>query len=306
VAQTRTTVQPGAGGGVPFDWVDITDPGPDDAAALASDPDVGPELAAHLDRPARRPFLLLVDDAAVAVVKTAVWDEHGKSLRHSEIRLLVRAGAVVTADHGTGLVAKVRAELARRPDLAPVGPEVVLALVVGYAVRSFGPVLNELGDAVTDVEAGLFTDTRERPTRRIYRLSHEVLELRRMLGPLPDMIDQLPVLGDEQPKALRRILNQDRTHAERLVDSTDGLNNQLTNALQANLTEVSVQQNDDMRKISSYAALLGVPTVVAGIYGMNFEHMPELDWTFGYPAALLLMAVLVTGLWRVFHRTGWL
>ena len=95
-------------------------------------------------------------------------------------------------------------------------------------------------------------------------------------------------------------------HVARANDAVDGMREMLNGVLDANTAQVSVRQNEDMRKISAWVAILAVPTMVAGIYGMNFDHMPELRWEFGYPAALLVMVVVCTALWRNFKRVGWL
>jgi magnesium transporter len=105
---------------------------------------------------------------------------------------------------------------------------------------------------------------------------------------------------------LRRRFRELRAHLLHLVKGADGLGNLLSNVLQANLTEVSVRQNDDMRKISAWVAIWAIPTLIAGIYGMNFKHMPELDWTWGYPLALVAMVAICLLVYRGFRRSGWL
>ena len=127
------------------------------------------------------------------------------------------------------------------------------------------------------------------------------------MAPLTELLDRL---ASESPTPtgdrLRRRFGEQRAHLLHLVEAADGLGTLLSNVLQANLTEVSVRQNDDMRRISAWVAIWAVPTLLAGIYGMNFRHLPELDWRFGYPLVLGTMAVICLVLYRAFRRSGWL
>jgi magnesium transporter len=134
-----------------------------------------------------------------------------------------------------------------------------------------------------------------------------VLEFRRAAAPLAEMLDRLATEFPAPPgDRFRRHFRQQGAHLQHLVDGADALGNLLANALQAYLAEVSVRQNTDMRRISAWAAIWAVPTLVAGIYGMNFRHMPELSWRFGYPLVLVAMVVICLGLYRAFRHYGWL
>jgi magnesium transporter len=134
-----------------------------------------------------------------------------------------------------------------------------------------------------------------------------VLEFRRAVAPLTEMLDRLAAGSSTAAgERLKQRYRELRAHLLHLVELADGLGNLLSNALQANLTEVSVRQNDDMRRISAWVAIWAVPTLLAGIYGMNFRHLPELEWVFGYPLVLVVMALICVGLYRAFRRSGWL
>ncbi|HET9900419.1 MAG TPA: CorA family divalent cation transporter, partial [Actinomycetes bacterium] len=137
-------------------------------------------------------------------------------------------------------------------------------------------------------------------------LSRQVLQLRRVMGALVEMLDRLAAESRHDHETLKRRFREQRAHLQHLVEGADGLGSLLSNMLQADLTEVSVRQNDDMRRISAWVAIWAVPTLLAGIYGMNFRHMPELDWPFGYPLVLVAMLVICVVLYRGFRRTGWL
>jgi magnesium transporter len=153
----------------------------------------------------------------------------------------------------------------------------------------------------------VFSPDRTSDSARIYTLKRELAEVRRAVMPLREPIRAfangvVPLLDTDIQPFFRDVLD----HLNQAADMADGLESLLSSAFDAHLAQISVQQNDDMRKISAGAALVVVPTFIAGVYGMNFRHMPELGWTFGYPLALLLMAASVTGLWVFFKKSGWL
>jgi magnesium transporter len=183
----------------------------------------------------------------------------------------------------------------------------VLPCIVDHAAKGYGPVLGALNNAVEEVEEAVFSPARARPTERIYQLARQVLEFRRAVAPLTELLDRL---ATESPTAagerLKQRYRERRAHLLHLVELADGLGNLLSNVLQANLTEVSVRQNDDMRRISAWVAIWAIPTLLAGIYGMNFRHLPELEWAFGYPLVLTVMALICVGMYRGFRRSGWL
>ena len=201
----------------------------------------------------------------------------------------------------------MREELARRPERLSLGPSAALHAIIDRVVDDYAPALAGLEDDVEEVEADVFSTGRESPAQRIYALKREVLEFIRATGPLAEPIDRLALGHYEQVQPdVRTYFRDVHDHVMRAYEQLDALRDLLTSILTANLTQVSVQQNEDVRKISAVVAIIAVPTMIAGIYGMNFEHMPELRWTFGYPLVLALMAVVCLGLYRYFKRAGWL
>jgi magnesium transporter len=165
--------------------------------------------------------------------------------------------------------------------------------------------LHEL--AVEAVEEEVFSDERTNPAERIYGLKRRAVELHRAIGPLVGPLDDLArgAVGG-LPAELRTYLRDVHDHALRAAERVDALRDLLTGVLEANLAQVGVRQNEDMRRISAWVAIIAVPTMIAGIYGMNFEHMPELGWRFGYPLAVAVMAAACATLYRAFKRAGWL
>jgi magnesium transporter len=164
-----------------------------------------------------------------------------------------------------------------------------------------------LAHDIQEIEAQVFSDTRENPAERIYKMEREVLEFSRAVTPLTPAIDRLArghfaLIDDDLHEYFRDV----HDHLLREGQRIDGFRDLLSSALQANLTQVSVRQNEDMRRITAWVAILAVPTMVAGIYGMNFDHMPELHWRFGYPAVIAVTVAICALLYRRFRRAGWL
>jgi magnesium transporter len=215
---------------------------------------------------------------------------------------------LITVRHGeAGKLGDVREQLELRPELLALGPGAALHALVDRIVDGYDPVIDGVLEDIEEVEAEVFSPQGANPVQRIYRLRREVLEFARAAGPLRAALRELTQPGtpniDEQ---LVPYFRDAADHTSRIVDQIEGFGALLAGVLQANLTQVSVRQNEDMRKISAWVAIIAVPTAVAGIYGMNFEHMPELEWRFGYPAVLLVIAAACTYLYIRFRRSGWL
>ena len=191
--------------------------------------------------------------------------------------------------------------------MLPHGPGGVLYAVSDRVVDEYLEVVDELVIDVDEIEASVFSTDRTNDSARIYMLKREIAEVRRAVLPLarPDgrfATGDVPGVPEEAAPFFRDVAD----HLARAAETVDSLDALLSTAFDAHLAQISVQQNNDMRKISAGVALIVVPTLIAGIYGMNFEHMPELGWTYGYPFALLLMAAVAGGLWVLFKRSGWL
>jgi magnesium transporter len=297
----------GPAAGYRFVWVSLRDPSPQELAAVQAEFGLPASLADDLRTTAKRPVFEVQGELLVAVVKTASWVATEETVRLGEVQLVLADGFVVSVDRDMTVLSRVRQDLQADPELASAGPAAVLSSVADRAVEGYGRVLAAINDAVEEVEEAVFTPGGPRPTERIYKLARQVLELRRAMAPLTEMLDRLA--GEAPAPAgvrLRRRFRQQRAHLQHLVEGADGLGNLLSNMLQAYLTELSVRQNDDMRRISAWVAIWAVPTLLAGVYGMNFRHMPELDWRFAYPVVLAVMAAICLGLYRGFRRSGWL
>jgi magnesium transporter len=313
MTSARTTYQDrrGSDGASPpghgFVWVSLDDPGHEDLAAAQAEFSLPGPLVEELSTTARRPALEVEGELLVAVIKTASWAADEEVVSLGEVQLVLGERFVVSVDRDTAILDRARQDLQADPELAGAGPAAVLPCVVNHAVEGYGTVLGAINDAVEEVEEAVFAPGEPRPTERIYSLSRQVLELRRVMAPLTEMLDRL-ARESQAPSGewLTRRFREQRAHLQHLVEGADGLGSLLSNMLQAYLADVAVRQNDDMRRISAWVAIWAVPTLLAGIYGMNFRHLPELEWRFGYPLVLGTMAVICLVLYRAFRRSGWL
>jgi magnesium transporter len=254
----------------------------------------------------QRPKLELYDDTLLLVLKTARWAE-SETIEFGEILLLVGSSFLVSTRHGETRLHDVRLRMEERPDLLRFGPSAALYAIVDRVVDDYEPVVDALDTAVKSIEREVFSDARSNPAERIYRLKREVLELHGVVVPLLEPIKLLSTarhhLVDEE---LLEYFRDIHDHLLRIAGRVQEFRDLLTSVLTANLTQASVRQNEDVRRISAWAAIVAVPTAIAGIYGMNFDHMPELSWGWGYPLVLAAIVVICAGLYRSFRRAGWL
>ncbi|MEO5792536.1 MAG: magnesium and cobalt transport protein CorA, partial [Gaiellaceae bacterium] len=256
----------------------------------------------------QRPKLEIYGDTLFLVVKTVRYLGPEELVDIGEVMVFVGREFVITVRHGkAGGLGDVREALERQPELLALGPGAALHAIVDRIVDAYEPVIEGVREDIDEVEAEVFSPRGTNPVERIYKLRREVLEFGRAAAPLQPALRELTV--PDVPNVDPQLIPYFRDvadHAARVGDHLDGFAALLTGVLQANLTQVSVRQNEDMRRISAWVAIIAVPTAVAGIYGMNFDHMPELAWRYGYPAVLLLILTVCVGLFVRFRRVGWL
>jgi magnesium transporter len=255
-----------------------------------------------------RPKLEVFDATVFIVLKTVRYVDSQEVLELGEILIFLGHDYVLTVRHGKASALKpVREALESDPELLKHGPGAVLHAIVDRVVDDYGPALDGLSEDIDEVENEVFSDDRTNPAERIYRLKREALEFNRAAAPLVEPIDRLAKGYYEQVHPEVRAYFRDvNDHLIRVHEQLEGYRDLLTSVLQANLAQITVRQNDDVRRISAIVAIVAVPTMIAGIYGMNFEHMPELGWTFGYPLVIAVMLTICTVLYRFFRRAGWL
>jgi magnesium transporter len=255
----------------------------------------------------QRPKVEVYGDSLFVVLKTIQYDNQTQTIKFGEIQLFVGDHFLITVRHGEPSLSDTRHRLEQRPELLRQGPAAALHAIVDKVVDDYQPVMLTLDGEVRDVEAQVFSTSRSNPAERIYRLKREVLAVHEAVSPLPDEMDRLARGQHETvPDEMLPYFRDVHDHLVRLVVQVESFRDLLTSVLTANLTQVTVRQNDDMRKISAWAAMVAVPTMIAGIYGMNFEHMPELGWAFGYPLVLAVIAAVCIGIYRYFRHIGWL
>lgn len=256
----------------------------------------------------QRPKLELYGDSLFLVLKTLWYVDEDDAVETGEINLFVGRDFVVTVRHGRGSrLQDARRFLEESAAVLTHGPSSVVYAVCDTVVDAYLEVVEFLQEDVDEVEASVFSNERTRDSERIYTLKREIAEVRRAVLPLREPMRRfasgmVPGVEPEAAPFFRDVVDH-LTQAAEVVDNLDTL---LSSAFDAHLAAISVQQNDDMRKISAGAAIVVVPTLIAGVYGMNFEHMPELSWQYGYGYALVLMFGSSGLLFWFFKRSGWL
>ncbi len=290
-----------------FVWLGVVEPAAEEFDAVAREfhlHELAVEDAVHAHQ---RPKVEVYGDTLFVVVKTVHYVDSAEVVEIGELLLFVHPSFVITVRHGYGPLSEVRERLERRPELLALGPGAVLYAILDHAVDDYEAAAHEMDVDVQQVEREVFSAQRANPAERIYKLTREALDFHRAVAPLSPVVGGLARGHFELvPASLHEYFRDVHDHLERVSARIAGFRELLTSALQANLTQVSVRQNEDMRKISAWVAIAAVPTLLAGIWGMNFEHMPELKWTFGYPMALALIATVMFSLYRIFKRAGWL
>jgi magnesium transporter len=290
-----------------FVWIGLHDPVDSEILQVADEFDL-PKLAVEDAMQAhQRPKLEDYPEGYFLVLHTARYLDDVEEVEFGEVHVFTGPGYVIVVRHGAASeLGEARDRLEGHPELLREGPVAAVWAILDKIVDDYEPVIAGLENDVEEVEVAVFGDSSDE-TRRIYFLRRELAEFYRAVHPLLQPLEEL--VSKEHPEitgTMREHMRDVADHVKRLEDAIATQRELLTSILQANLAVISVQQNDIVKQISGWAAIITVPTLIASIYGMNFQHMPELKWEYGYPAALLLMVVLATLLHRVLRRAGWL
>ncbi|GAA2347492.1 magnesium/cobalt transporter CorA [Streptomyces cuspidosporus] len=293
-----------------FLWIGLHEPTEREFDLVTSEFGLHPLAVEDALRAHQRPKLEVYDDSLFLVLKPVEYDDSADSVTAGELMVFVGDSFVVTVRHGsTNPLGTVRERLESNPDVLQHGPTAVMYAVSDAVVDHYLDVADALRVDLDELEAEVFSPAGAvgNTAGRIYTFKRQVLEFRRATGPLGDPMMRLAGTGlPFVHEGSRPFFRDVSDHLTRVNEHVEGLDRLLSDILSAHLAQMGVRQNDDMRKISAWAAMAAVPTMIAGIYGMNFEYMPELGWRWGYPAVLMLMGGAIFGLYRLFRRRGWL
>ena len=290
-----------------FAWLGLFEPSAEEFESIAREFDLHELAVEDAVKAHQRPKAELYGDTLFVVVKTAHYVDSDEVIEIGELMLFVNPSFIVTVRHGEGELSGVRDRIERRPELLRIGPAMALYAILDNVVDGYEEAAQGVDVDIQEVQRQVFSGERINPAERIYKLEREVLDFYGAVGPLSVAVDEIARGHFEMvPDDLHEYFRDVQDHLRRVDGRIAAFRELLGSALHANLTQVSVRQNEDMRKISAWVAILAVPTMIAGIYGMNFEHMPELEWQFGYPFVLLVIVSICAGLYRRFKRAGWL
>ncbi|MBC7274512.1 MAG: magnesium and cobalt transport protein CorA [Streptomyces sp.] len=303
-------------------WIGLARPTDAELLSLAAEFDLHPLAVEDAMEAHQRPKLERYGDTLFVVLRAARYLDAPEEVDFGELHVFVGPDFVITVRHGAAPdLSAVRHRMEDSPELLALGPEAVLYAILDAVVDGYAPVVAGVQNDIDEIETEVFRGDPE-VSRRIYELSREMVEFQRATRPLVGMLHGLMAgfakYGTDEE--LQRYLRDVADHVTHTSERVDGFRQALADILTVNATLVTQQQNAEMRalaeagfaqneelkKISSWAAILFAPTLVGTIYGMNFEHMPELDWSFGYPFAIGLMGLVCVSLYVVFKRRDWL
>jgi magnesium transporter len=255
----------------------------------------------------QRPKLEIYDNVLFLVLRTAQLIDG--EVRYGETHLIIGKGFVVSIRHGASAsYAEVRRRCERSPELLCLGESAILYAILDFVADNYFPIIDKITEELGVIEDQIFS---VKPTtekiERTYRLRAGLLNMRHAVSPMIEICNQLRRHDfPARSSAIRPYLRDVHDHVLLVEDAIVDLRERLTAAFEASLLLSAARQNDIVKKLGSWAAILAVPTAIAGIYGMNFKNMPELEWSFGYPASLLLMLAICSSLYYLFRRKAWL
>ena len=303
-------------------WIGLYRPDQHELGSLAQEFDlhelaVEDAIVAH-----QRPKLERYDRTLFVVLRAAHYVDAREEVEFGEVHVFVGPDFVVTVRHSESPdLSSVRRRLESNPDLLALGPEAILYAILDRIVDGYLPVVAGLENDIDEIETEVF-GSNPHVSRRIYELTREVIEFQRATRPLATVVTNLAAgfakYGTDEE--LQRYLRDVEDHLTLVIEQVDGFRQLLRDILTVNatlvaqrqneemraLSEASIDQNEDVKRISAWAAILFAPTLIGTVYGMNFDHMPELHWAAGYPMALVMMVVVSVSLWGVFKYRRWI
>ena len=291
-----------------FVWMGLKEPTENDLLGVSRIFGLHPLAVEDAIRAHQRPKVEAYPGHLFVVLRTLTYHDDTSQVETGEVAVFIGKDFVITVRHGEGQeLHSLRDKLESRPDRLSQGPASVLHGVVDAVVDTYSSVADSLQLDVDEIEQNVFGDEVLDDSSVIYNLKREVLEFKRAVAPLGLAIervqnDKTVELADEARPFWRDVAD----HVARVNEQVESMDTLLSSILQAHVAQVSLRQNTDMRKITAWAAIITVPTMLAGIWGMNFKHMPELQWRFGYPLAFAVIIGSSLTLLRAFKKSGWL
>jgi magnesium transporter len=291
-----------------FVWVGLHDPTPSELEEVADlyhlhELAVEDAISAH-----QRPKVERYDDSLFIVLKTLWYVDEQDAVETGEINIFLGHDFLITVRHGSGGgLSEARHRLEGMKKVLAHGPSAVVYVVCDEVVDRYEEVAGEVQEDVDEVEQSVFSDQRTNDSARIYILKRELAEMRRAVLPLREPMNKFAAgavhgIHSDAGPYFRDVAD----HLTRVSETIDTLDSLLSTAFEAHTAQISIQQNDDMRRISAAVGLIAAPTLIGSIYGMNFDHMPELHWLYGYPMALGLMVLSSLIVYLISKRAGWL
>ena len=295
-------------GDVGFTWVGLLDPKVDEMQDYQQKYSLHSLAVEDAVLGRQRPKIDVYPRHSFLILKTVMYDLTTSRIVLGDIGVFINEKLIVIVRHGDAIpMRSIRADLEKHPDRLKEGTTAVLHEVLDRLVDQYLDVAWNLQEDVERLEDMVFDDEIPAPSARLYTVKRELLEFRRAVDPLIEPLNRLA--SSEVPHIDPQFAPQFadvRDHLMKAIDDVNTMNDLMDAALHANLALIQVQQNVDMRKISAWVGIGAVPTMVAGIYGMNFEHLPELQWKYGYYIVLGALAAVSAGLFRLFRKNNWL
>jgi magnesium transporter len=290
-----------------FEWLEVKDPDEAEMAAIAKRFRLHPIAAEDALYPHLRTKIDRYQETWALLLKTARYIDSDEVVELAELMVFVSPTYFITVSSNTVEVLDLaRRELERDPDHMAFGPFAALHELLDALVTQYESVVDSVAVDIDQIQSDVFSSDRRNHGERIFKLKREVLEFRQAITPLTAGLDTIHAQPAPIPEPLHAYFRDVAGRARRLADRVQAQDALLSDALHANVAVIGTRQNEDMRKITAWVAIVSVPTMIAGVYGMNFEHMPELEQRWGYPAVLGLMGTACVSLFLLFRRRGWL
>jgi magnesium transporter len=291
-----------------FVWIGLYEPSEEILSKVQDEFNLHDLAIEDAHRAHQRPKIELYGDSIFVVLRTGQMNQE-RHIEFGETHFFVGMNFIVSIRHGSSIpYTEVRSRCEKMPDLLGKGQGFVLYAIMDFIVDRYFPVVDELEQELEVIEDKIFKGKPSRETtEQIYELKRELLEVKRAVSPLIDICNRLmrfdiKSISNETQPYFRDIYD----HAVRINEMIDNTRELLNTALEANFSLISISQNDTSKKFAGWAAIIAMPTMIAGFYGMNFKFMPELDWHYGYYAVIIITIAVCSLLYYFFRRSGWL